>query len=107
MAFTRYHNISGSTAVTNRLIQRGSNANNIQSILITNTHGTNASTITLFLQDSTGTIVKNFNILSTINLPADTALLLDDKPLLSFDNNVYDLFITVGSSDTVDVLINR
>tara|TARA_Y100001937_G_C6970430_1_gene263022 strand:- start:181 stop:504 length:324 start_codon:yes stop_codon:yes gene_type:complete len=106
MAYTRYHNIAGSSAVTTKLIQRGSNANDIKSILITNTHGSNSSTITLFLQDSTGTVVKNFNILSTIDLPADTALLLDDKPLLSFNNSIYDLFITVGSSDTVDVLIN-
>ena len=106
MAYTRYHNIAGSSAVTTKLIQRGSNANDIKAILITNTHGSNSSTITLFLQDSTGTVVKNFNILSTIDLPADTALLLDDKPLLSFNNSIYDLFITVGSSDTVDVLIN-
>jgi len=106
MAYTRYHNIAGSSAVTTKLIQRGSNANDIKSILITNTHGSNSSTITLFLQDSTGAVVKNFNILSTIDLPADTALLLDDKPLLSFNNSIYDLFITVGSSDTVDVLIN-
>ena len=106
MAYTRYHNIAGSSAVTTKLIERGSNANDIKSILITNTHGSNSSTITLFLQDSTGTVVKNFNILSTIDLPADTALLLDDKPLLSFNNSIYDLFITVGSSDTVDVLIN-
>ena len=105
MAYTRYHNIAGSSAVTTKLIQRGSNANDIKSILITNTHGSNSSTITLFLQDSTGTVVKNFNILSTIDLPADTALLLDDKPLLSFNNSIYDLFITVGSSDTVDVLL--
>tara|TARA_A100001515_G_scaffold94588_1_gene75732 strand:+ start:1662 stop:1985 length:324 start_codon:yes stop_codon:yes gene_type:complete len=107
MAFTSYHNISGSTAVTNRLIQRGSNANNIKSILITNTHGTNNGTITLFLQDSTGVVVKSFNILSTVLLPPDTSLLLDNQALLSFDNNIYDLFITVGSSDTVDVLINK
>jgi hypothetical protein len=75
--------------------------------LITNTQGTNNGTITLFLQDSTGTIVKNFNILSTVLLPPDTSLLLDDKSLLTFNNSVYDLFITVGSSDTVDVLINN
>ena len=107
MAYTSYHNIAGATAVTTKLIARGSNANDISSILITNTQGTNNGTITLFLQDSTGTIVKNFNILSTVLLPPDTSLLLDDKSLLTFNNSVYDLFITVGSSDTVDVLINN
>jgi hypothetical protein len=106
MAYTRYHSLAGSTAVTTKLIARGSNANDIKSILITNTHASNGSTITLFLQDSTSTVVKNFNIISTIALPVNNGFLIDDKSLLSFNNSVYDLFITIGSGDTVDVLIN-
>ena len=41
--------------------------------------------------------------------PKLEARLEDDisKSLLTFNNSVYDLFITVGSSDTVDVLINN
>jgi hypothetical protein len=97
MAYTRYHSLAGSTAVTTKLIARGSNANDIKSILITKT---------LFLQDSTSTVVKNFNIISTIALPVNNGFLIDDKSLLSFNNSVYDLFITIGSGDTVDVLIN-
>ena len=107
MAFSPYHNITGSTGVTTELIKSGSNANNIQSIMITNTHSTDAATVTLFLQfNPTGAAPSTFNILSTVLIPVDTSLLLDDKALLSFNNSKYGLFITVGSSDTLDVLIN-
>jgi hypothetical protein len=106
MAFTKYHNIAGATAVTTRLISSGSNANDIKSIMITNTHATDAASVSLFLQDDTGSVVKNFSILSSVLIPLNVSLLLDDKSLLSFNNSVYNLFITVGSSDTLDVLIN-
>jgi len=106
MAFTRYHNIEGSSAVTTKLIQRGSNANDIKSIMITNTRANNGATVSLFLQDDTGDAVKTFSILNNSEIPANFSLLLDDKSLLSFNNSIYNLFITVGSSDTLDVLIN-
>ena len=106
MAFTRYHNIEGSSAVTTRLIQRGSNANDIKSIMITNTRANNGATLSLFLQDDTGDAVKTFSILNNSEIPANFSLLLDDKSLLSFNNSIYNLFITVGSSDTLDILIN-
>ena len=106
MAFTRYHNIEGSSAVTTRLIQRGSNANDIKSIMITNTRANNGATVSLFLQDDTGDAVKTFSILNNSEIPANFSLLLDDKSLLSFNNSIYNLFITVGSSDTLDILIN-
>lgn len=106
MAFTRYHNIEGSSAVTTKLIQRGSNANDIKSIMITNTRVDNNATVSLFLQDDTGDVVKTFSILSNSKIPANVSLLLDDKSLLSFNNNTYGLFITVGNSDTLDILIN-
>ena len=107
MAFTRYHNIKGATAVTTELITSGSKASDIKSIMITNTHASDAASITLFLQDGSGSVVKNFSILSSVLLPEKVSLLLDDKSLLSFNNSIYSLFITVGSSDTLDVLINN
>ena len=83
MAFTRYHNIEGSSAVTTRLIQRGSNANDIKSIMITNTRANNGATVSLFLQDDTGDAVKTFSILNNSEIPANFSLLLDDKSLLT------------------------
>ena len=107
MAFVPYHNIDGGTGVTTELIKPGSNASSIQSIMITNTHGTNAATVTLFLQSNPLTgVPKTFHILSTVAIAADAYLLLDNKALLSFNNSVYGLHITVGVSDTLDVLIN-
>ena len=100
MAFVPYHNIAGSTGVTTELIKPGSNASAIQSIMMANTQGTNVATVTLFLQSNPLTgVPKTFQILSTVPIPAD-------KALLSFNNSVFGLYITVGSSDTVDVLIN-
>ena len=107
MAFVPYHNIAGSTGVTTELIKPGSNVSTIQSIMITNTQGTNAATVTLFLQSNPLTgVPQTFQILSTVAIAADAYLLLDNKALLSFNNSLYGLYITVGGSDTLDVLIN-
>jgi len=52
---------------------------------------------------------ETYYILHTVAIPADTSLLLDNSSILSFNNstNGYSLFITVGSSDTVDVIIKK
>jgi len=109
MAFTPYHNITGSTGVTVELIKPGDNTQGIKSIMLTNIHATADATVSLFLQDDppSGVATSTFKILSTIAIPSDTALLLNDTSLLSFNGVVYGLYITVLGSDTVDVLINR
>ena len=103
---TRFHNITGSTGVTVELITPTEDNNNIKSILLTNVHATADATVTLFIQDdpASGT-TSTYNIISTIAIPSDTALLLDNPSMFSFDD-FYGLYITVGSSDTVDVMIN-
>ena len=101
-----YHNITGSTGVSVELIPVGGN-NDIKSILLTNTHATADATVTLFIQDSPeGSASSAFKLLSTVAIPSDTSLLLDDSSMLKFNGGTYGLYITVGSSDTVDVLIN-
>ena len=110
MAFTAYHNITGSSGVDIELIEPGSKAGNIKSIMITNTHATADATVTLFLQDDpVASAVSTFRILSTVAIPSDTSLLLDNASVLSFDNSAtgYGLYLTVGGSDTLDVMINR
>ena len=106
MAFTAYHKITGSTGVDVELLAPGSGVNNIRSIMITNVHATTEATVSLFLQKKVSS--TSYFIIHTIAVPADSSLLLDDKALLGFDNseNGYGLNITVGSSDTVDVLLN-
>ena len=111
MAFTAYHNITGSTGVNVELLAPGDEANDIKSILIANTHATADATVSLFIQDDpTAAATSTFYILSTVAIPSDTSLLLDNKSMLSFDNSSavgYGLYLTVGATDTLDVMINR
>ena len=110
MAFTPYHNITGSTGVDVELIAPNENVGAIRSIMITNTHATADATVSLFIQDDpTAAAASTFYIISTIAIPSDTSLLLDNNTVLSFDNSSdgYGLYLTVGSSDTLDVMINR
>jgi len=107
MAFTPYHNVDGSNGVDVELIAPKSGVGSIQSILITNTHATADATVTLFIEDDpTAAVASIFKILNTVAIPADTSLLLDNSSVISFNNNTYGLYITVGSSDTLDVMIN-
>ena len=111
MAFTAYHNITGSAGVDVELLAPGDNAGNIQSILFTNTHATADATVSLFIQklSVSATASSTYYILSTIAIPSDTSLLLDNSDMLAFDNSTtgYGLYTTVGSSDTLDILIKR
>ena len=106
---TLYHNITGSTGIDVILLEPGDNVDNIKSVLITNTHATADATVSLFIQDQpSAAAAKTYRILSTIAIPSDTSLLLDEPSMFSFDNSDdgYGLYMTVGSSDTLDVMIN-
>lgn len=102
-----YHNVTGSTGVDVELIAPKSGISNIKSILITNTHATADATVTLFIEDDPSAAAASiYKILSTVAIPSDTSLLLDNPSVINFDNNTYGLYLTVGSSDTLDVMIN-
>jgi len=107
MAFTPYHNVLGSSGVDTQLLAPGVGVGNIRSIMLTNVHATADATVTLYLYQAS--TASKYNIIHTIAIPADTSLLLDDNSLLSFDNSAsgYGLYVTVGASDTVDILINQ
>jgi len=103
---SKFYNITGSTGVTVELIAPTKTNAGIQSILLTNVHATADATVTLFIQDDpVSGSTSTYNIISTIAIPSDTALLLDEPSMFRFDEK-FGLYITVGSSDTVDVLIN-
>ena len=106
MAITRFYNITGSSGVTVELLAPGANNPSIKSVLFTNTHASNNATITLFIQDdpASGT-TSTFNILHTVSIPASTSLSFDTPTLAKYPYG-YGLYITVGSSDTLDVLLN-
>ena len=102
---SKFYNVTGSTGVTVELISPTEDNGNIKSILLTNVHATADATVTIFIQDDpTSGATSTYNIISTIAIPSDTALLLDNIP--KFDD-FYGLYMTVGSSDTVDVIIDN
>ena len=104
---SKFYNITGSTGITVELISPTEDNTNIKSILLTNVHATADATVTLFIQDDpTSGTTSTYNILSTVAIPSDTALLLDNPSMFRFDD-FYGLYITVGSSDTVDVIISN
>ena len=104
---SKFYNVTGSTGITVELISPIEDNTNIKSILLTNVHATADATITLFIQDdpASGT-TSTYNILSTVAIPSDTALFLDTPSMFRFDD-FYGLYVTVGSSDTVDVIISN
>ena len=109
MAFTPYHNIDGSDGLDVELIKQGSNVQCIKSISIANTHATADATVSLFIQnDPTAASASTFRIISTVAIPSDVTLTLDNDTIPNFNNssNGYGLYLTVGSSDTLDVIIN-
>ena len=103
---SKFHNITGSSGVTVELVAPGVD-NNIKSVLLTNVHATADATVTLFIQDDpvSGT-TRTYNIIHTIAIPADSSLFLDNSSVFLFGVE-FGLYITVGSSDTVDVIVNQ
>ena len=103
---SKFLNITGSTGVTVELLAPESGTN-VTSILLTNVQATADATVTLFIQDDPESgATSTYNILSTVAIPSDTALFLDNPSMFRF-GFIYGLYITVGSSDTIDVMINN
>jgi len=80
----------------------------INSIIVTNTHATNATAITVSIvkagftsagigasEDNAGT----FKLASTMNLPADDSLVLVDKPLYLMEGDVLEGGASVATAD--------
>ena len=104
---SKFYNVIGSAGVTVELISPTDDNGNIKSILLTNVHATADATVTLFIQDdpASGT-TSTYNLIHTIAIPADSSLILDNSSMFNFDD-FYGLYITVGGSDTVDVIISN
>ena len=110
MAFIAYHNINGATATVNELIPiKTITKDKISSILISNTRDDIDATVSLYLfkESTSDAAAETYYFCKGTALPAGTSLLFDDASLVSFDSISYSLYIEVGSSDTVDVMINK
>tara|TARA_R110002124_G_C8871049_1_gene507749 strand:+ start:785 stop:1117 length:333 start_codon:yes stop_codon:yes gene_type:complete len=109
MALTKFHNITGSTGVNVELLAPGDSSTPVSSIVIANTRASNDATVSLFIQnDPVETATSTFFIVKNMSIPFDTSLVLDKNDIPTFNNSVsgFGLYITVGSSDTLDVLID-
>mgnify|MGYP003119110621 CR=1 FL=1 len=104
-----YHNIAGSSGLSQELIAPQSNVTQINSIYITNTHDSDAAEFSLFLQDDPESgddaSTNTYYLIKKLSIPAQSSLTLENKHILSFDNNIYGLYITVASGDTIDIII--
>jgi len=106
MAINRFYNIIGSTGVTVELLAPFSQVNNIKSIIIANTHDSDAATVTLFIEDQPTSGTSNtFNIINTLHIPFGTSLVLEDTDIPNIPSK-FGTYITVGSTDQVDVLMD-
>ena len=80
----------------------------INSIIVTNTHATNATAVTVsivkagFTSTGIGSAEDNagtFKIASTMNIPADDSLVLVDKPLYLMEGDVLEGGASVATAD--------
>ena len=104
-----YHNITGSTGVTVTLVSAATEIDPIKNILLTNIHSSADATVSLWLQKNVaGSSTETYYIIKNVTIPVGASLLLDNPDMLNFDNsdNGFSLLTTVGSSDTVDIIIN-
>lgn len=106
MPLTKFHNVTGSTGVNVELVEPGVRVGKIESIVLCNVRASNDATISLYIQSQA--LSKTFHILKTVNLPFNSSIVLESSDIPTFNNseNNFGLYITVGSSDEVDVLIN-
>jgi len=101
MAFTPYHNILGSNGVDQVLIEKQEGPNKLTNITITNVHASADATIDLSVRNLTSG-AETYYFIKSLVIPSDATYTV---PIPSFNNHLYSLVITVGASDTVDVII--
>tara|TARA_R100000734_G_C3310010_1_gene100760 strand:+ start:864 stop:1187 length:324 start_codon:yes stop_codon:yes gene_type:complete len=103
-----FYNITGSTGVTVELLKPNEGVYDTKKIIVTNVHASADATVTLFIEndpdDTEGVASQTYNIIHTVAVPADSSLLLDENFLFEIPND-FGLYITVGSTDTVDVIL--
>ena len=96
-----YKNVTGTSAV--ELLSRGSNYNNITSILLSSVHASIAATVDLFIQDSS---LNTYYFIKGTSIPLGTSLVLTDNLQFNNTSSGYALFITL-SAGSVDVHIKQ
>jgi dynactin complex subunit len=108
MAFTPYHNLLGATTRDNELVAINDTKHGIKSLQISNVKSDAAATVDLYIfKDSTDTAASQVvYILNQVVIPFGVSLFLNEDEV-HFDNSIWSLYMNVGGSDTVDVLIKK
>jgi hypothetical protein len=102
---SKFYNVTGATGTTVELLQPNIDRESVGYIMLTNVHATADATVTLFIQNDPPSGTSNtYNLIHTIAIPADSSLVLDNPKLFDFTAR-YGLYITVGGSDTVDIIM--
>ena len=102
MAYTPYHNILGSNGVVQVLVEKAEGPNGLKNITLTNVHNSADATIDLSIRNLTSG-AETYHFIKSLVIPSDATYILD---IPTFNNKTYSLVITVGSSDTVDVILS-
>jgi hypothetical protein len=102
MPFTPYHNILGSVDTDPVLILKGEGPRNLKTITITNVHVSTDATVDLSIQNLDSG-VETYYFIKSLVIVSDATVVLD---IPAFWNGLYSLVITVGSTDTVDVILS-
>ena len=103
---SKFYNITGSTGLTVELVGPTDANVIIKSVLLANIHNTDSATVSLFIQDDPISGASNtYKLINKVVIPAAASLILDNPSMFKFGEK-YGLYITVGSSDTVDVIIS-
>jgi len=106
MAFTAYHNILGSNGADQSLVEKvGPDGNNspggIRSVTLTNVHTADATVDLYFFNDLS---FEKFYFIKSLIIPPNSTQVLS---ISDFNNNLFSLEMTVGTSDKVDVILGR
>lgn len=79
----------------------------VSSILITNTHASADVTVSLYMQNSpTDAASESFYIIDKVKIPSGVSLSLGRDFLPTINNSIFGLYLTVGSTDTLDLIIS-
>jgi hypothetical protein len=108
MPLTRYHNIDGSTGTQFEIIAPGDVTTTIKSIAVANASATVSANVKLKLENTPSSGAPSAFTLFNGTVPGGAVLLIDDPGLLSFGESKtgFGLYINVGTSTIVSVLIN-
>lgn len=104
---TLYHNINGAGAfgTTVQLLAPGDVRGAIKSLIVANTDSS-AITVTISVKEvSEEKATASFSLVHEVIIPTGATLVIDDEGVLLYNMNIYGLYITVGGSDTADVII--